>query len=259
MNDANRKSVKILRGLLLCTGILTLLYSAAMCFVINFNVGIILIGLVGLCLIVAGVFLRALVNAIFNKLRWVLVFPAVAVAMVALQITVISLYAACDDADYTEDAVIVLGAGIDGDKITRQLALRLDAAVEYHSANPDALIVVSGGMGPEEWVTEAFAMEQYLLSKGVPQANIIKEEASSSTYSNFSNSKRLLDEYFEERGSADDYTVVVITNSYHALRACMTAEKVGLDCRHVAAATPWYEAPVRYLRECLALIKYLLS
>ena len=139
MNDANRKSVKILRGLLLCTGILTLLYSAAMCFVINFNVGIILIGLVGLCLIVAGVFLRALVNAIFNKLRWVLVFPAVAVAMVALQITVISLYAACDDADYTEDAVIVLGAGIDGDKITRQLALRLDAAVEYHSANPDAL------------------------------------------------------------------------------------------------------------------------
>ena len=54
-------------------------------------------------------------------------------------------------------------------------------AVGYHQRNPAALIVVTGGRGPQEEVAEAVASRDYLLAEGNERAIInLVEEAQSS-------------------------------------------------------------------------------
>ena len=60
------------------------------------------------------------------------------------------------------DYVIVLGAQIKGERITKSLKNRLDAAYEYYKDNKDITIIVSGGQGDGEDTSEAFAMKKYL-------------------------------------------------------------------------------------------------
>lgn len=112
-------------------------------------------------------------------------------------------------------------------------------------------MVVSGGQGPQESITEALAMERYLVEAGIEKERILREEDSASTRENMVNSKRILDEYF----GGEAYDTVIITSGYHVYRAQRQAERAGLECRHIHAGLAWYEAPVRYIRECAAVVK----
>ena len=162
-------------------------------------------------------------------------------------VSFIAVYGQYDNADYNEDAVIVLGAGINGDKVTYPLKVRLDKAMEYHKLNPDAVIVVTGGQGFQETVTEAYAMEKYLVQNGVEPSKIIKEEKATSTNENMRFSKKLLKE---------DSKVVVITNNFHIYRAVSIAKLEGLDnVTHIHAGLQWYNIVPCYIRECLAVLK----
>ena len=76
-----------------------------------------------------------------------------------------------DNCDY----IIVLGCQIRGDHITRSLKNRLDVAVSYAIDNPDTTIIVSGGRGKGENTTEAFAMYNYLVSKGIDGSRIYRK------------------------------------------------------------------------------------
>ena len=132
-----------------------------------------------------------------------------------------------------------------------QLERRLAAAAEYCLKNREAVVVVSGGQGPQESITEALAMERYLVEAGIEKESILREEDSASTRENMVNSKRILDEYF----GGEAYDTVIITSGYHVYRAQRQAERAGLECRHIHAGLAWYEAPVRYIRECAAVVK----
>lgn len=125
------------------------------------------------------------------------------------------------------------------------------AAAEYCLKNREAVVVVSGGQGPQESITEALAMERYLVEAGIEKERILREEDSASTRENMVNSKRILDEYF----GGEAYDTVIITSGYHVYRAQRQAERAGLECRHIHAGLAWYEAPVRYIRECTAVVK----
>lgn len=229
---------------LIVLGVLTLVYSIVMAFAENLSSGIVLVALFALFLAALGVFFEKIF-----KIKWLLICIIAALSLLFVFMGFIAVYGQCDNADHTEDAVIVLGCGIDGDKVSPQLARRLDRAVEYCKKNPGAVVVVSGGKGPQENVSEASAMEKYLVERGIPADRILKEEKSVSTYTNLVNSKEILDNYFEK-----DYKVTVITSSYHIYRADMIAKKAGLDCTRVHADTPLYSMPVRYFRECAGVI-----
>ena len=97
---------------------------------------------------------------------------------------------------YKEDAIIVLGAAVHGKTPSRTLRYRLKKAVDYHEQNPDAIIIVSGGQGAQEDISEAEAMKIYLVENGVASNKIIKEDKSTSTAENFKFSKEILDETF---------------------------------------------------------------
>lgn len=92
--------------------------------------------------------------------------------------------------------VIVLGCGVFADgHLTLTLMNRLDAAKEYLDAHPDTLCIVSGGQGPNEPYSEAFAMKKYLLEKDVPAERIIMEDQSTSTKENLLYSMKLMEKY----------------------------------------------------------------
>lgn len=214
----------------------------------NFNLGILMTILLG------GVFF--LWGLLYEKTKTgvLKIFRNIFVVLLCLELVFVGFlayYGNVDNTDYTEDAVIVLGAGVRGEQITMPLWHRLTAAVSYHEKNPDAYIVVTGGQGAQETVTEAYAMEKYLIKRGVDPEKIIKEEQATSTEENMRFSKAILDEKL-----GDDYSVVVITNHFHIYRGVAIAQKEGFtDVFHMHGGLEWYNVIPNYLRETLAVLK----
>ena len=68
------------------------------------------------------------------------------------------------DTDAHPGTIIVLGAGVNGSTPSLSMCNRLDAALAYLNANPVATVIVSGGQGPGEDITEAKAMADYLTA-----------------------------------------------------------------------------------------------
>lgn len=146
--------------------------------------------------------------------------------------------------------IIALGCGLlpDG-TATPLLKSRLDAAIKaYDGGDRAAKIIVSGGQGPDEVVSEARAMASYLVSQGVPESDILLEEASRTTEENLRFSQAIIN----ERGGAERVTIA--TSDYHCLRAAMFARKLGINARCVGGHTPAFFYPASFFREYIALI-----
>lgn len=62
----------------------------------------------------------------------------------------------------------MLGAGLNGDKPSAVLEMRLERAHLYLQEHPQTIVIVSGGQGPTEPVSEAESMQNWLLGKGIP-------------------------------------------------------------------------------------------
>ncbi len=234
--------------LLLLFGIVLLFYGLCLCVLSNLNLGVVLVVLLGAVLLLYSIFYNKTKNGFFKVLKIaVIVVLAVEFAFVGF----LALYGENDNVTYDEQAVIVLGAGIRGDKVTLPLKLRLDKVIEYSKKNTDAVIVVTGGQGFQETVTEAYAMEKYLVENGVGKDKIIKEEKATSTNENMRFSKEILDRKFDK-----PYKTAVITNGFHIYRGVSIAHLEGFtDVTHYHAGLQWYNILPCYLRETLAVLK----
>ena len=184
------------------------------------------------------------------KIKWLTVAIFTLVLSVVSFSTFLAVYGRRNTVTYDEAVIIVLGAGIREGEVRSTLGLRLDRAVEYHRRNPNAMIVVSGGLGHGETFTEAEVMSWYLIDRGVSADMILLEGRSYSTYTNMTFSRAVIDRYF-------DYppNVVVVTSDFHMYRSVRFARYVGLNATAYASNTPWYSAPFAYLREVAAVIK----
>lgn len=147
------------------------------------------------------------------------------------------------------DYVLVLGAQVKGTRLTYVLQARLDTAYEYAVDNPESMVIVSGGQGPGEDVTEAYAMAEYLKAKGLDESRLILEDQSTNTHENIEFSKKLMD--------STDAKVVLVTNHFHVYRGVGVAKKQGLiNVEGLGAPTKWYTIPNQYVREAFAVIMY---
>ncbi len=162
-----------------------------------------------------------------------------------------------DDTAQPAQAVIVLGAGVNGRTPSLSLQTRLDAALAYLEEHPDIPAVLTGGQGYGEEITEAACMYEYLTARGIDGERLLLEERASNTAENFTFSRHLL----EEQGihPATD-TVAVVTNDFHAARARLIAQKKGYEATiGVGAPIPWLHLEVNYyLREAFAVVKSVL-
>jgi uncharacterized SAM-binding protein YcdF (DUF218 family) len=153
------------------------------------------------------------------------------------------------------DVMVVLGCQVRGTKVSKALRYRLEAATEYLCDNPDTVVIVSGGQGTGEDISEAEAMQRYLLANGIAQARIIKEERSTSTVENIRYSREIM----ESLGYKLD-SVVVVSNGFHIFRAVHICKRQGLDkVQGLAGSSDVRMAPAYYLREFFAVIKDLIK
>lgn len=234
-----------IRVILIVLGTLITANAAAASLASNMHLGILVTYFLGIIFLAGGVFYETVRKYVPAVIRYLFVFGA---STAALLLFAVFIYGNINTVTYCEDAVIVLGACIRGETVPSNLKNRLDAAVAYYAKNPDALIVVSGGMGPGEDMTESLAMKRYLLSCGIPEDVIIEESAATSTAENFRYSKTILDDLLGE-----NYSAAFITSDYHVFRAGFRAADAGFDSiSHISCKTPFYLVIPNGLRELAA-------
>ena len=150
------------------------------------------------------------------------------------------------------DFVVVLGSGLlDGGRVPPLLASRLDRGVAVYRAlaahGRDPVLIVSGGKGSDEQVSEADAMAGYLAARGFPVDRIEREDRSANTEENLANSQAIMNRL------RPDATCVIVTSSYHVFRTAMIARRIGVRGEVTGARTAGYYWPSATLREFAAV------
>ena len=163
------------------------------------------------------------------------------------------------------DFVIVMGARVYDDGISKSLKYRLDTAYEYYLENPGTIFILSGGKNDNEPVPEAMAMYNYLHLKGMPEHSMIIEMDSLSTLQNVVFSRKKIDDRiigpWRKPGVYDDVKLGVITNNYHLMRAANICRNQGFtNICGIPAPSDRLLFANNCVRECAAIYKdYLLG
>ncbi len=145
------------------------------------------------------------------------------------------------------DYIVVLGAGVDGDRVPPLLAGRIEKGLALLGHNPQARLILSGGQGPGEDLPEGEAMAAYAIGKGAEPGRLLRETGSANTEENLRFSWALME------GKAP--RVAVVTTAYHVFRALLIAKKLGLRCVGFGSKTKWYFTLNALLREFAGYIR----
>ena len=151
--------------------------------------------------------------------------------------------------------MIILGCSVKPWGPSILLQDRLNEALEYLEEHPDMTVVVSGGQGADEPMTEAQAMHDYLVEQGVAAEQILQEDQSHNTFQNLTYSLELL----EEAGYDVTDDIVVVSNGFHLTRVRMLWARMHGDNDALSTlAAPSSHVPSRlkmYIREPIGLVK----
>ncbi len=120
------------------------------------------------------------------------------------------------------EAIMVLGAAQYDGRPSPQLAGRLDHAADLYQGGIAPTIVVTGGNIPGDRFTEAEASASYLIDLGVPEAAIVQVGEGNTTYDSVAAAVPVM-----QTLGIDE--VALVTDPYHALRARLIADELGLD------------------------------
>lgn len=165
------------------------------------------------------------------------------------------LYGSYDHVQGAPQVMVILGCQVKPWGPSVLLQDRLDKALDYLEDHPDLTIVVSGGQGPDEPVSEAQCMYDYLTEHGVDGAQILLEDQSHNTVENLRYTMDLL----AEAGYDTTADMVVVSNGFHLTRVRMLWSRVcGGDYNLSTLAAPSSHVPSllkMYIREPLALVK----
>lgn len=160
------------------------------------------------------------------------------------------------------DVVIVLGAGVNGKTPSLALQNRIDTAAAYLKGNLEGLaavpkdvpVILCGGQGRGEDITEARCMYDALVKAGVAESRLHLEEESATTAENLLNAKAMLRELGLD---AKQVRAACVTGEYHVFRAEQMAADAGLTMFGVPSEMPWWWLRANYYtREFFAVWKW---
>ena len=182
------------------------------------------------------------------------------------------------------DYIISHGAGLDGTRPTPLLAGRIDKALElWNKQHQQGKFVASGGQGADEVVSEAQAMRDYLLEKGVPADAILMEDKSTTTWENLKNSIAVIRTDHtsaasndaasgsssasngtaasgdvtasDSTGACGDFTTAVVSSDFHVFRCAEYAHNLGIKADGIGSHTKGWYWPTAFIREFIAITK----
>ena len=145
---------------------------------------------------------------------------------------------------------LVLGAQVNPDGTPSAfLAARLDLAKRLYDAGLIEMIIVSGDhLAPES--DEPAAMRNYLIRAGLPTAKVIADTGGFDTYESCLRAKRIL----------NLSQLIIITQSYHLVRAVATCRMLGIDAIGVGDdsarqhAIAWWRGAIRDQIACVKTV-----
>lgn len=145
--------------------------------------------------------------------------------------------------------LLVLGSGLRGDHPSALLRSRLEQAKVILQRYPEMLVVVSGGRGEDEQISEAQAMRQALLTAGIASERILLEDQSRNTAENILFSSQLL----TARHHGQRPPIWLLTSEFHLYRASRQARLQQWPHGAIASVTPWWLLPYCSIREYFSL------
>lgn len=147
------------------------------------------------------------------------------------------------------DAIIVLGCAVYGKNPSPFFKERLNEAIKLYKEGLGKYIIVSGGKGPGEDISEAEAGKEYLLKNGITDNVVLMDDGSYSTLQNLENSKKIMD-------GKSLKTAIIVSNKFHLKRASMIAKEAGINASYsgIFVKRYFYEEVYGFLREAPALL-----
>lgn len=153
------------------------------------------------------------------------------------------------------DFIIIHGAGLlGGERVSPLLEKRILKAIEAYNVLDDknVKLIVSGGQGPDEKISEAKAMADY-IKNNTPLSNeaVLLEDKSTTTYENLLFAKALGETLKPHP------RFLFVTNDYHVFRTSMFAKKIKMAGDGLGCKTASYYIPSAFIREFIAGVVYL--
>ena len=140
------------------------------------------------------------------------------------------------------DCILVLGAGIWGDKPSPMLQDRLDTAIKLYKDGVSNKIIMTGDHGTKEY-DEVNIMKDYAINQGIPSEDIFMDHAGFSTYESI----------YRARDIFKVKKMVIVTQEYHLYRALYIANSLGVKSYGVNSDPRKYAGQMyREVREILA-------
>jgi uncharacterized SAM-binding protein YcdF (DUF218 family) len=173
------------------------------------------------------------------------------------------------DTKVKSDAIVVLGEGaisgiscfgprcqygfVPHPQYSSCLVARIDHAVSLYDNHYAPKILMSGGTDKGDNVNEAETMKKIAMEDGIPGADILVENQSTSTYENLVYSQKILNK-------AGLHSAIIVTDPATSARAGLVASKL----HYTYSLSPDMNTPCSHqsdyvLREPLAIISYFLS
>jgi uncharacterized SAM-binding protein YcdF (DUF218 family) len=121
----------------------------------------------------------------------------------------------------TTDAIVVLGAAQYNGRPSPVFRARLDHAAALYQRGLAPVVLVTGGIGAGEVLSEANVGRDYLARLGLPSEALIPLPAADDTYASLIQVKR----WFEGRESR---RVLLVSDAFHMLRLRIIAGRLGL-------------------------------
>jgi vancomycin permeability regulator SanA len=124
------------------------------------------------------------------------------------------------DENTRSDVGVVFGNKVNPDgSLSVRLQRRLDKSIELYNDSIIGLIIVSGGLGKEGHY-EGTKMHDYLIRNGIPESNIIIDNAGITTEATVENVGEM---------NLKINSVTVISQYYHISRAKLAFKRKGFD------------------------------
>lgn len=173
-----------------------------------------------------------------------------ACVILAFIISIFMVKASDDPPPDENTTLVVLGCKVKDGRPSLMLKRRLDCAYEYLSEHDNVNVIVSGGQGSDEVMSEAKCMKEYLTGKGIAPERIFMEDKSTSTEENLKFSQEIISrENLPEK-------ITLVTDAFHQCRAEMLAKNIGIVPYNLSGYTSWYIVPVYWVREWFGIAYY---
>lgn len=140
------------------------------------------------------------------------------------------------------DCILILGAGIWGDKPSPMLEDRLKEGITLYKKGTTKKIIMSGDHSREDY-DEVKIMKEYAESEGVSSEDIFMDHAGFSSYDSVYRAKEIF----------GVQNMIIVTQKYHLYRSLYIAKKLGIEAYGIESNLRIYPGQVfREIREILA-------